>query len=92
VPEADVRERTFDLKALLPGDYYCTGCAERVCDALGAVAGVQQVSCDLAEGAISVSFEPQVLAPRELEAALSRLALEATDRVGHAAFRITGLD
>jgi copper chaperone CopZ len=86
------RSHTFDLTALLPGDYYCGGCAERVCASVVGIEGVASASCDLEEGVLVVEYLPRTIGLAELEARVRRLALEETDSIGHAAYRLTGLD
>ncbi len=88
----DTDKRTFDLKKLLPGTYFCQGCAERVCAGVGQLAGVREATCDLDAGVLDVSYEPNTLSARQLESAVQRIVLEETDRVGHATYRLTGLD
>lgn len=85
-------EHVFKLKDLLPGDYYCSGCAERVCASAVELDGVDDASCDLEAGELTVAYEPRTISARDLAAAVRRLALEETDRVGHAVYRVTGLD
>ncbi|MBF4510475.1 MAG: hypothetical protein ISP10_08390 [Aeromicrobium sp.] len=85
-------ERAFDLRSLLPGEYYCAGCAERVCERARTVDGVTTVSCDLEEGVLSVGLDTRLLAESDLEPLVRRLVLEETGRVGHVAYRLTGLD
>lgn len=89
---SNLREHAFELRGLLSGQYYCIGCAGRVCDAITLVDGVTDASCDLDVGVLSVTFEPHVIPLHELEALVVRLALEEGGRVGHAAYRLTGLD
>lgn len=85
-------ERVLDLRALLPGDYYCAGCAGRVCEAVAALVGVSDVGCDLDEGVLTVSYGQKAFSAAEIEAQVVRLALEETGQVGHAVYRLTGLD
>lgn len=85
-------QRIFDLRSLLPGEYYCSGCAGRVCEAARAIEGVTDASCDLDEGVLTVLADAHALKGRDLEASITRIALEETGRVGHAAYRLTGLD
>lgn len=86
------RSHIFDLPALLPGDYYCGGCAERVCGAVVEIDGVVSASCDLEEGVLTIEYLPRTVGLGDLEARVRRLALEETNSVGHAAYRLTGLD
>lgn len=81
----------FDLTTLLPGDRYCSACAERVCGALAALDGVADSSCDLERGVLVVT-RGRGLSAAGLEAAVRRAAVEAADGVAHAAYRVTGLD
>lgn len=85
-------QRTFDLRSLLPGEYYCSGCAGRVCEAARTIEGVIDASCDLDEGVLTVLADSRTLKTRDLEALITRVVLEETGRVGHAAYRLTGLD
>lgn len=84
--------RIFDLTKLLSGPYYCTGCAGRVCAAAESVEGVLSAVCDLEAGSLEVAYDPSTIAERDLQKVVERLALEAADRVAHAAYRVTGLD
>lgn len=85
-------EHIFSLRDLLPGDYYCSGCAERVCASALEIDGVDDASCDLDAGLLTVAYEPRTISDKDLAAAVKRLALVETDRVGHAVYRVTGLD
>ena len=85
-------EREFDLRKLLPGDFYCAGCAGRVCEAMTALDGVLDAGCDLEGGTLTVRFEPKRISAADLEALAVRAALEEAGRVAHAAYRVTGLD
>ena len=89
---AESLTRTFDLAKLLSGPYYCTGCAGRVCEGVEAFPGVSSTRCDLEAGTLEVSYDPAEVNVRELERVVEHLALEAADRVAHAAYRVTGLD
>lgn len=83
---------TFDLTKLLSGPYYCSGCAARVCGQAEEVSGVASARCDLEAGGLTVTYDPSSIKRAELQALIERLALEASDRVSHAAYRVTGLD
>lgn len=83
---------TFQLQALLPAPYYCLGCASRVCDAVRGVAGVTEAHCAAEEGALDVTYDPLAIDAEELAARVRELALSVTGAVGHAVFRLTGLD
>ena len=85
-------QRIFDLRSLLPGEYYCSGCAGRVCEAFRAIEGVADAACDLDEGVLTVIVGTRALPARELEAHITRIVLEETGRVGHATYRLAGLD
>jgi hypothetical protein len=39
-----------------------------------------------------VFYDPRAVSERDLTEAITRVAVEATDRVGHAAYRVVGLD
>ena len=89
---SELTTRIFDLTKSLTGTYYCTGCAGRVCDGIESLEGVASADCDLEAGTLAVTYDHGAISHRDLERAVERLALEAADRVGHAAYRITGLD
>lgn len=89
---AGQRIHVFDLTKLLSGTHYCTGCAERVCGAAAALDGVLAAECDMDAGTLEVTHDPRSLSARDLEAAVRRIAVEASDGVRHAAYRLTGLD
>lgn len=82
----------FELQALLPSPYYCLGCAERVCGAITKVPGVIASTCTPAEGELSVTYDPAVVTGGELSERIRALALEISGGVGHAMYRLTGLD
>lgn len=84
--------RTFDLTKLLTGPYYCSGCASRVCEGVEALDGVTAAVCDLPEGKLEVTYDHAAISHRDIERVVERFALEAADRVGHSAYRISGLD
>ncbi len=86
------RTHDFDLMSLLAGPFYCTGCAERLCSGLAALPGVVSTGCDFEAGTLTVTHDPKILGPHDLESTVSRLAHEVSDQVGHATYRITGLD
>lgn len=83
---------TFQLQALLPAPYYCVGCASRVCDAVRGIAGVTDAVCAAEEGALAVTYDPLAIDAGELAVRVRDLALSVTGAVGHAVFRLTGLD
>lgn len=83
---------SFDLTKLLKGPYYCSGCAGRVCAGAEALKGVSGSRCDLDSGTLEVSYDPAEVSLKELERVVEHLALEAAERVAHAAYRVTGLD
>ncbi|PKQ37152.1 MAG: hypothetical protein CVT59_08810 [Actinobacteria bacterium HGW-Actinobacteria-1] len=83
---------TFQLQALLPAPYYCLGCASRVCDAVRSIAGVTEALCAAEEGALDITYDPLALSAEQLAARVRELALSITGAVGHAVFRLTGLD
>ncbi len=83
---------TFQLQALLPAPYYCVGCASRVCDAVRSVAGVTEAVCAADEGALDVTYDPLALSAEELAERVRELALSITGAVGHAVYRLSGLD
>lgn len=84
--------QTYDLTKLLSGRYYCSACAARVCGEAELAEGVTSAHCDLEEGELTVTYHPSAIKPAELQALVERLALEASDRVLHAVYRVTGLD
>ena len=84
--------REFDLPTLLPAEFYCLECAERLCAATRELAGVVSSSCDKRSGLLTVSFDPSVIAVDALEREVSRLGSEVVGLAGHAAYLVTGLD
>lgn len=82
----------FELQALLPSPYYCLGCAERVCGAISKVSGVMNSRCTPEEGELEITYDPAVVTGGELAERIRALALEVTGAVGHAMYRLTGLD
>lgn len=84
--------RSFDLTRLLPGPRYCAGCAGRVCRGLDGVPGVLETRCDLEGGTLTVTYDPESLVEGPLEELVERLALDEAGVVGHAVYRLEGLD
>jgi copper chaperone CopZ len=82
----------YDLGDLLPGTYYCAECAARVCEGVSTLPGVSASECDVEAGTLTVVYDPRAVSERDLTEAITRVAVEATDRVGHAAYRVVGLD
>lgn len=89
---SELAKSTFDLAGLLTGEYYCAECAERVCDRVAHLPGVLDSSCDVAAGSLTVKHDPAVLTSAELAASVQLAAAEVTHDVGHAAYRLEGLD
>jgi len=86
------KSHTYDLGGLLPGTYYCTECAARVCEGVVGLPGVRAADCDVEAGSLTVTYDPHTVGEHDLTAAITRVAVESTDRVGHAAYRVVGLD
>lgn len=84
--------RSFDLTRLLPGPRYCAGCAQRVCEVLSREPGVLEARCDPEEGALTVTYDRRRLASGSAEEMVRRLALDEAGAVGHAVYRLEGLD
>lgn len=89
---AGSRSHEIDLIDLLPGTHYCAACAERVCSRIAELDGVKIAECDLEEGKLTVTRLGRRLSAEAFESAVRRIALEETDSVAHAAYRLTGLD
>lgn len=85
-------EERFDLRETLPGERYCAACATRVCGTVRQLAGVIDTGCDVESAELVVSFDPREIPPAELRRAIHRIALEEADAVGHAVYRVEGLD
>lgn len=85
-------KETFQMQALLPAPYYCVGCAGRVCDRVGAIGGVIEATCMPEAGALEVTYDPLAISAEELAARVQELALLVTGAVGHAVYRLSGLD
>ena len=88
----DLHTRTFELKGLLKGPFYCIECAQRLCGSAARLPGVIETSCDIEVGTLVVGFDPAMLRERELAEHVERLAHEASGSAAHAAYRLTGLD
>lgn len=90
--DESLRTERFDLRALLPGPQHCIACAERICAGVRELDGVIGASCNAEAGELEVTFAPAVLLPERLRLDVERRALEESDAVGHAVYRLTGLD
>jgi len=84
--------REFDLPELLPAEFYCLDCAERLCVAVKELDGVISSSCDKQSGTLRVVFDAAHIDPDSLQSEVVRLGLEVVGAAGHAAYRLTGLD
>jgi len=89
---AHVTTRSFDLTRVLPGPRYCPGCGERVCDRLSREPGVLEARCDPEEGVLTLTYDQKRLASGSPEEMVRRLALDEAGAVGHAVYRLRGLD
>jgi len=85
-------DREFDLPSLLPATYYCTDCAERLCEAARGIEGVSGTNCSKESGRLTVFYDPRLIEETVLEREVVRLGLEVVGAVEHAAYRLTGLD
>jgi len=84
---------TFALpRAHAASSVRCERCGERACDSLAGVPGVLRTECDAAGQSVRVDFDPARVSEADLEAMLAGFGLELAASVGHAAWRITGLD
>lgn len=84
---------TFALPHVREGSgVKCERCAERACDSLQGVPGVERVECDSASESVRVHFDPARVSEADLSALLAAYGLELSEAVRHAAWRITGLD
>ncbi|MBN2405092.1 MAG: hypothetical protein JXE06_05880 [Coriobacteriia bacterium] len=89
---ANAESRDFDLPALLPAEFYCLDCAEKLCGAARGIEGVLRSSCDKESGVLTVSFNPGRIDASALEKEIVRLGMNVVGAVGHAAYRLEGLD
>lgn len=87
-----LKTERFDLTRMLPGPQHCVACAERICAGVRELDGVADARCDAEAGELEVTYDPSVAPPTGLRIAVERRALEESDSVGHAAYRLTGLD
>lgn len=85
-------EERFDLREMLPGERYCASCATRVCGSVRQLTGVLDAECDVESAELVLSYDPQTIRPTELRRVVHRVALEEADAVGHAVYRVEGLD
>ncbi len=83
---------TFELQALLPAPFYCVGCADRVCSRIAKVQGVVNSRCVAEEGELEVTYDASIVTAGELAGLIRALALEVSGAVGHAVYRLSGLD
>lgn len=86
------REPPYDLRGLLTGTFYCQDCAARLCEQVSRLPGVLETECHIDDGVLGVTYDPAIARADELDSAVERLAFETTGSVGHAAYRLTGLD
>jgi len=89
---AQVASATFRIPVVLPSQARCAACVHRLCKAVSDIAGVSDAECDSRTSAITVIYDPILLAPEELEKRVRELGLEIAGRAEHAAYRVTGLD
>lgn len=69
---------TVDLELCIP-NMVCEGCAEKIEDALQALAGVRQVRPDVGRKLIRVSFESNRINAQQLKGALAAAGFTAAE-------------
>jgi copper chaperone CopZ len=70
----------------------CLECANRVCEALQDVPGVARVECGSTGSDVLVEFDPGRIGEAEIAHEMRQFGLELASELGHAAWRISGLD
>jgi Zn2+/Cd2+-exporting ATPase len=85
-------DHTLELPVLMPSPAYCAECVRRLREAVDGLPGVEFTELEPGGGTLRVVHDTAVLPDADLEAAARSLGLEIAGAVGHAAFRVTGLD
>lgn len=85
-------DHTLELPVVVPSPVYCVDCVRRLKDAVDGLAGVEFTEVDPGAGTLRVIHDTEVLSDAELETTVRSLGLEVAGAVGHAAYKVTGLD
>lgn len=83
---------TLRLPVLIPSPVYCVECIHRLREAVEGLAGVAFTEIDPAAATLTVVHDIDVISDDDLETTVRSLGLEVSSLVGHAAYRVTGLD
>lgn len=84
--------RVLRIPLLLPMHADCPDCVARLRELLLAREGVEVVHFDLAQGALAVRYDPQVLTAEEVERTARDVGREVARRYRHAELPIEGMD
>ncbi|MBI5232159.1 MAG: heavy-metal-associated domain-containing protein [Coriobacteriales bacterium] len=83
---------TFTLQGPRSDRARCMACAERVCESLQQVPGVGKVECNPSAGAVVVEYDAERVSEADLIAEVEHFEMTLAESVGHASWRISGLD
>ena len=87
-----VASATFPIPVVLPSQARCAACVHRLCSAVGEIPGVSDSECDSRTSAITVTYDPLLVTPEEVELQVRTMGLEIAGSAEHATYRVTGLD
>ena len=83
---------TLRLSLLVPQPAQCAACATRLRASVAELPGVSFVEVDPKAATLTVRHDTQLLSEDELEREAERLGFEIASAVGHATYKLTGLD
>lgn len=89
---AGTHAHALRIPVIMPSEVYCASCVDRLRAAVSALPGVESAEVDRRTGTITVVHDPEVLPEAAIEGRARQLGLDIGRGLGHAAWRVTGLD
>jgi Zn2+/Cd2+-exporting ATPase len=83
---------TLKLPVVMPSQVYCVECVRKLREAVDGLGGVTYTDVDPGGGVLTVMHDTDIISDDQLETTVRSLGLEIAGIVGHAAFKVTGLD
>ncbi|MDH4139556.1 MAG: heavy metal translocating P-type ATPase [Coriobacteriia bacterium] len=83
---------TLSIPVAIPGGERCQACVAEIREAVDALPGVGSVEVDAGTSMLAVRFDAQAVTRETLVAEVERIGHDVSSAIGHAAWRVTGLD
>ena len=82
----------LELPVTIPSPEHCSACVERLIEAVDELPGVGSVSIDPVTSTLRATVESGVASEGSIQAAVEQAGYEVAAAVGHATWRVSGLD